>query len=74
MKRPHHAMSAAATEAPVLEEKIQLKTFNAETLSAKELRQFIARPRIDFTSILQKVYWLQSTHTVCCSAPSGLDI
>ncbi|KAK9841220.1 hypothetical protein WJX74_002089 [Apatococcus lobatus] len=55
MKRPHHVMSAAATDVPAIEQSIRLKTYNAETLSAQELRQFLARPRIDFTSILQKV-------------------
>lgn len=56
MKRPHHVMNAAATDVPALEQPIRLKTYNAETLSAQELRQFLARPRIDFTSILQKVF------------------
>ena len=49
-------MNAAATDVPALELPIRLKTYNAETLSAQELRQFLARPRIDFTSILQKVF------------------
>lgn len=48
-------MNAAATDVPALEQPLRLKTYNAETLSAQELRQFLARPRIDFTSILQKV-------------------
>ncbi len=48
-------MNGATTEAPLVEERIQLKTYNAETLSAKDLKKFLGRPRIDFNSILAKV-------------------
>ena len=55
MKRSHQAVNAATAEMETAQPSLHLKTYNAETLSAQELKQFIARPRIDFTSILQKV-------------------
>lgn len=52
--RSRRAMSATAVASPAVE-KVALRTYRADQLSPEELKRVLARPRIDFTSILNVV-------------------